>query len=77
MEHGIEDQKLERLYREVDWEQITAADSHTITIQGTKVPYAVFENEDDVTTSRGDALAARLNATLAKLCEVWGKSHGG
>jgi hypothetical protein len=33
------------------------------------VPYAVFENEDDVTTARGTALGERLEETLTKLWE--------
>lgn len=77
LEHGIEDQKLERLYREIDWEQVSALDPDFITIQGIKVPYVVFENEDDVTTSRSDALAARLNTTFANLWETWRKSRSG
>jgi hypothetical protein len=31
------------------------------------VPYAVFENGDDVTTAQGDALGERLEATLNTL----------
>ena len=31
------------------------------------MPYAVFPNEDDVTTERGPALGERLEDTLARL----------
>jgi hypothetical protein len=32
-----------------------------------KVPYVVFENEDDVTTGRGEALGERLETALQRL----------
>ena len=69
LEHGLSDEKLEKLYREVDWEVVSAADPEFITIKGIKVPYVVFENEDDVTTGRGEALGQRLEETLKRL---WG-----
>jgi len=69
LEHGLPDAKLERLYREVDWQQISAGDPDYLTIQGKKVPYVVFDNTDDVTTPRGEALGQRLESTLQKLWE--------
>ncbi len=71
LEHGLPDSKLERLYREVDWEEISAADPEYITIRDHRVPYVVFENEDDVTTPRGDALGNRLEENLQKLWRLW------
>lgn len=68
LEHGLPDEKLERLYGEDDWDALTAADPHFLHIRGLLVPYAVFENEDDVTTPRDSALADRLEAVLA---EAW------
>lgn len=67
LEHGLEDEKLERLYREVDWEKVSAADPNYLTIKGCKVPYVVFDNSDDVTTLRGEALGERMEQTLMKL----------
>ncbi len=69
LEHGLPDKKLEELYREVDWEEVSAGDEEYLTIQGIRVPYVVFENEDDVTTGRGEALGQRLEETLERL---WG-----
>ena len=69
LEHGLPDSKLEKLYRVVDWEEISAKDSQFINIHGIRVPYVVFENEDDVTTPRGEGLAQRLEESLNKL---WG-----
>ncbi len=73
LEHGLPDHKLERLYKENDWAQLSAADPHFIAIQGRQVPYAVFANEDDVTTARGDALGNRLEETLDRLWQVYQK----
>ena len=70
LEHGIPDEKMEKLYREVDWEEVSAEDDEYLTIQGVRVPYAVFENEDDVTTTRGDALGQRLEETLGRLWRI-------
>lgn len=64
LEHGLPDEKMAVLYRESDWAEISAPDAEFLTIQGTQVPYAVFENEDDVTTARGAALGQRLEETL-------------
>ena len=50
LEHGLPDEKMERLYRESDWEEISSADPEYLDINGVRVPYAVFENMDDVTT---------------------------
>jgi hypothetical protein len=70
LEHGLPDKKIENLYKECDWEEISAEDPEFITIQGSKVPYAVFENEDDVITGMGEALGQRLEETLGRLWEI-------
>lgn len=67
LEHALPDAKLERLYKEVDWDEITAGDPEHITIRENLVPYVVFDNRDDVTTARGDALGNRLEDRLNKL----------
>lgn len=67
LEHGLEDAKLERLYKEVDWREVSAADAHWLNVNGQKVPYVVFDNSDDVTTPRGEALGMRLEAFLGSL----------
>lgn len=67
LEHALEDLKMERLYKEVDWEQVSAADPDYLDIQGVRVPYVVFENEDDVTSARAEALGQRLETSLNRL----------
>ena len=70
LEHALPDEKLERLYRYVDWEQFSASDPCHLQINGIQIPYAVFENEDDVTTGKPDLLEARLASTLDQLWKL-------
>lgn len=67
LEHGLPDKRLEKLYKEIDWEELTASDPDFIQIQGADVPYVVFDNTDDVTTAQGAALGERLEETLNDL----------
>jgi hypothetical protein len=67
LEHGLPDEKLERLYREVDWEEFSSADPAFLLVDGSKIPYAVMENEDDVTSAGGAALGERLEEALERL----------
>ncbi len=67
LQHGLSDEKMERLYKESDWEEITANQPVYLTIQGIRVPYVIFENEDDVTTPGGEPLGRRLETALNNL----------
>ncbi len=69
LEHGLSDEKLEVLYKESDWEDVSRNSPTHLDIQGYQVPYAVMENEDDVTTGRGPALGDRLQESLKLLWE--------
>jgi len=71
LEHGLPDKKLEKLYKDVDWHELVKDDPAYIAIQGHRVPYVIFDNEDDVTTARGDALGDRLEARLQTLWQRW------
>lgn len=75
LEHGLPDEKLERLYRESDWEAFSAADPEFLTVQGMRVPYVVFENHDDITTNQPDQLAARLEARLETLWQLYQRNQ--
>jgi hypothetical protein len=66
LEHALPDEKLERLYRQDDWKEFNTTDKF-VTVKGIRVPYVVFENEDDVTTARGEALGKRLEEVLERL----------
>jgi len=67
LEHSLPDDKLERLYKEVDWHEITLEDPHYVTIKGVRVPYINLDNSDDVTTQRGQVLGDRLEGSLNSL----------
>ena len=67
LEHGLPDAKLERLYGEVDWEAFSQPDPHVLQIGRLAVPYAVFENQDDVTSGNTAALGERLEQVLEGL----------
>ncbi len=72
LEHGLSDEKMQRLYAETDWHELTnGAPSGYLTIQGIQVPYAVFENEDDVTTPGKEPLNQRLSAVLGALWALY------
>jgi hypothetical protein len=75
LEHGLSDEKLERLYRHDDWEDVSAADPDFISIKGHRVPYVVFENEDDLTTEPGPVLDQRLEETMGRLWELYQASR--
>src|SRR5574340_719715 len=77
LEHSLPDAKLERLYREVDWPEVTDGDPHHLLIQGMRVPYVVFENADDVTTARGDALGQRLEERRQRLWMMYASDRRG
>jgi hypothetical protein len=73
LEHGLTDDNLARLYKEVDWEEVSANSPEFLTIKDRKVPYVVFNNEDDVTTARGEALQKRLEEKLNRLWSLYKK----
>jgi hypothetical protein len=73
--HALPDDKLERLYREVDWGDLVAGRSEFFTVGGVQVPYVVMPNEDDVTTGRGEALGARLEEVLGRLWRLYSASR--
>jgi hypothetical protein len=69
LEHGLPDEKMERLYRDDDWRELAPGGAGHLDVQGARVPYAVMPNEDDVTTGRGEPLGRRLEEALGRL---WG-----
>ncbi|MRS01935.1 hypothetical protein EG832_01690 [bacterium] len=67
LEHGLSDDKLEHLYKEIDWEEISKGNDKYLSIQGYKVPYIVFNNNDDLTSHPGESLERRLEEILGNL----------
>ncbi len=77
LEHALEDEKLERLYRHDDWDQLTAGDPELIRLDGSRLPYVVFDNEQDLTTQGGEALGVPLQGALDQLWQRWLRLHAG
>ena len=76
LQHALPDEKMDRLYRDDDWDSFSAADLDYIHIRGCTVPYVVMENEDDVTGRGGSALADRLYGCLDRLWGKWLSQNG-
>ena len=75
LEHGLPDEKLEKLYRETDWHDLIKGHLSKLSIQNVEVPYGVFDNADDVTTKQGPALGARLTEVLDELWQIYTEMH--
>ncbi|MBN2257817.1 MAG: hypothetical protein JW704_08330 [Anaerolineaceae bacterium] len=71
LEHGLSDAKLEYLYKETDWESIVHNQPLRLLIKGIQVPYVIFDNHDDVTTGRDQALGERLRCALQDLWQLY------
>ena len=67
LEHSLPDEKLEKLYGQDDWKDLRRADTGRLLVREHRVPCVDFENNDDVTTPRGEALGKRLEETLERL----------
>jgi len=67
LEHGLADEKMKVLYRESDWENVRAGNPEYLTIQGQRIPYAVFDNEEDYTTAGGEVLGKQLEKVFERL----------
>jgi len=72
LEHGLSDEKLERLYLETDWYDLVDSKNGDLIVDGINVPYGIFENSDDVTSAQDVKLGERLETTLGKL---WSNYH--
>jgi hypothetical protein len=70
LEHGLPDHKLERLYKEVDWEAFRGADPRFLRFSGRRIPYAVFDNMPEK-TDRPEVLGAHLEEVLSRLWSAW------
>ncbi len=67
LEHGLPDEKLKEMYEISDWKDFSSKDDSFLLVKDVKIPYAVFNNEDDVTTKGGNFLGDRLEENLNKL----------
>jgi len=69
LEHGLPDHKLERLYKEVDWETFKGNDPEFIHFSGHKIPYAVLRNLPEVTDDP-QKLGPALEDSFSKLWNI-------
>ncbi len=67
LEHGLPDEKMERLYQTIDWEQVTAGHKDYLPIKGHQVPFVILDNEPELTDN-----FAKLGPALEKhLDKLW------
>jgi hypothetical protein len=66
LEHGLEDKKMEKLYKDSDWEEFSKADPDFLHVRGIKVPYAVFNNEPEK-TDKPEVTGSYLEVICQKL----------
>ncbi|MBN2780628.1 MAG: hypothetical protein JXR21_01545 [Candidatus Marinimicrobia bacterium] len=69
LEHGLPDNKLERLYKEVDWESFRGNDPEFVHYSGHKIPYVVLNNMPEVTDDPAK-LGPALDACFSTLWKI-------
>ncbi|MBN1537384.1 MAG: hypothetical protein JW908_11675 [Anaerolineales bacterium] len=74
LEHSLPKSKMEHLYKETDWDEISREDPYYLTIKGFRIPYVVLDNSDDVTTTGGEVLGSRLEQVLKALWNLYKKT---
>ncbi len=70
LEHGLPDAKLEKMYKEVDWEEVSKNSKTHIEINGVSVPYFVFENMPSKTDDP-EILGPELDRVFAGLWKLY------
>ena len=70
LEHGLPDEKLERLYKNVDWEEVSAGSATHISINEVEVPYVIFENMPSKTDD-DELLGPALDDMFSRLWEIY------
>lgn len=69
LEHGLEDKKLEMLYKNSDWAEFAAHPDY-LSANHYKIPYGVFNNMPEI-TDKPDLLGAHLQEVLAKTWRLY------
>lgn len=72
LEHGLPDEKLEKMYKEVDWEEVSKNSKTHININGVEVPYIVFENMPSKTDDPA-ILGPELDKVFSELWKLYKK----
>ncbi len=69
LEHGLEDKKLEMMYKASDWDEFSSKDPHYLHVKNHKLPYVVFQNEPEV-TDKPDMLGKKLDELFTQLWNI-------
>jgi hypothetical protein len=72
LEHGLPDEKLEKMYKEVDWEIFKGDDPEYISFSEHKIPYVVLHNMPEVTDDP-KKLGPALDDCFSKLWKIKNK----
>lgn len=70
LEHGLPDDKLKRLYQEVDWDSFVADNAEYLTLCNTKVPFIVLDNMPEITNS-DDKMQVALKESFSQLWRLY------
>ncbi|MBI9031711.1 hypothetical protein JEZ13_06905 [bacterium] len=70
LEHGLPDDKLARLYKEVDWEDFIGTSKDYLTINNVKVPYISLHNIPEITNS-DEKMELALKAYFSNLWRLY------
>lgn len=71
LEHSLPDEKLAKMYKDTDWNELANQSKEYIEIASAQVPYSIMENEDDITSGNSQKLSKRLETTLNSLWNIY------
>jgi hypothetical protein len=70
LEHSLPDEKLKHLYYECDFKELAKNTHGYLDINEIKVPYAIFDNQNDLTTNPGQKLVNEFSKCMGWLWEL-------
>ena len=70
LEHSLPDVKLKRLYYECDFKELATNAHGFLEVNQIEVPYAIFDNQNDLTTDPGQDFVNELSKCLNRLWEL-------
>lgn len=71
LEHSLPDEKLAKMYKDTDWDELANQSKEYIEIASAQVPYSILENEDDITSGNSRELSKRLETTMNSLWNIY------
>lgn len=72
--HSLPDEKMEFYYKETDWPKLATGSEGTLETKGIKIPYAVLNNEPEVTDDFAK-LGPALRQSLDRLWSLYQDTH--